>query len=197
MFGRVSLARRNLLQDRRRTALAVAGVAASLVLVLVLDGIFAGAMDQVTAYVRSSPADVFVSQQGVRTMHMSSSALPPETVDTVRRVDGVAWAEALLYTTSVIDDGASSQLTYVFGYDVGSGRLGPGRLSAGHAPRTGQVVVDDAVAHEMGVGVGDSVTVMGARFRVSGLSQGGTNIVYTTTYIPAEDFARPRGEAIA
>lgn len=65
MARRVALARRNLFQDRRRTALSIVGVAAALLLVLVLDGIFAGAMQQVTAYVRHSPADVFVAQQGL------------------------------------------------------------------------------------------------------------------------------------
>lgn len=77
MTGRVPLARKNLFQDRRRALLAVGGVAASLVLVLVLDGVFAGAMQQVNAYMRNSPADVFVAQRDVRTMHMTQSALPP------------------------------------------------------------------------------------------------------------------------
>ena len=50
------------------------GLAAALMLVLVLDGIFTGAMRQVTAYIDASPADVFVAQSDVRTMHMSVSA---------------------------------------------------------------------------------------------------------------------------
>lgn len=195
--GRVSLARKNLFQDRRRALLAISGVAASLVLVLVLDGVFAGAMHQVTAYMRNSPADVFVSQEDVRTMHMSASALPADTVDAVRSVDGVAWAEALRYTTSIVDTGEASQLTYVFGYDVATGRAGPHRLAAGRAPRVGEALVDDVVADELGVDIGDTVTVLGARFRVSGLSTNGTNIVNTTTYITTEDFARLRGDSIA
>jgi putative ABC transport system permease protein len=195
--GRVSLARRNLFQDRRRALLAISGVAASLVLVLVLDGIFAGAMRQVTAYMRDSPADVFVSQRDVRTMHMSASVIPPDTVDAVRAVDGVAWAEALRYTTSIVDTGEASQLTYVFGYDVATGRAGPHRLAAGRAPRSGEALVDDVVADELGVRVGDTVTILGAPFRVSGLSTNGTNIVNTTTYITTGDFARLRGDSIA
>lgn len=60
----VPVGRRFLLGDRRRTALTVLGVAASLLLVLVLGGIFAGAVDRVTHYIRTSPAEVFVSQTG-------------------------------------------------------------------------------------------------------------------------------------
>ena len=125
MTGRVSLARRNLFHDRRRAALAILGVSASLLLVLVLNGIFAGAMRQVSAYMRNFPADVFVAQQDVRTMHMTQSVLPPETVDAVRSVDGVAWAEGLRYTTSIVDTGDGQRLTYVMGYDVGTGQRRP------------------------------------------------------------------------
>jgi len=89
--GAVPVGRRVLFADRRRGALTVAGAAAALLLVLVLDAIFAGALARVTAYIRTSPADVFVSQAGVRTMHMSASALPPGAPARVAEVSGVAW----------------------------------------------------------------------------------------------------------
>lgn len=197
MTGRVPLARKNLFQDRRRASLSVSGVAAALVLVLVLDGVFAGAMGRVTAYMRGSPADVFVSQQDVRTMHMSASAIPAATVEAVREVDGVAWAEALRYTTSIVDAGGASRLTYVLGYDVARGRAGPRRLAAGRPPGGGEILVDDVVAGELGIDVGDTVNVLGDSFRVSGLATDGTNLVNTTVYITAEDFARIRGDSIA
>lgn len=44
----VPVGRRFLFADRRRASLTVPGVAASLMLVLILDGIFAGAVDRVT-----------------------------------------------------------------------------------------------------------------------------------------------------
>ncbi len=197
MTGRVSLARKNLFQDRRRALLAISGVGASLVLVLVLDGIFAGAMHQVNAYMRNSPADVFVAQQDVRTMHMSQSALPPETVDAVAAVDGVAWAEGLRYTNSIVDTGDGQRISYVLGYDVATGRGGPRQLASGQPPATGEVLVDDMVADELGIAIGDTVTVMGEPFRVSGTSTDGTNIVNTTVYIRTEDFARLHGDKVA
>ena len=200
MTGRVSLARRNLFQDRRRALLAVLGVGASLVLVLVLDGVFAGAMRQVNAYVRSSPADVFVAQKDVRTMHMTQSALPPETVDAVRAVDGVAWAEGLRYTTSIVESDDGKQLTtYVLGYDTTTGRGGPRRLAAGQPPGPGEALVDDVAAGELGIDVGDAVSILGAPtpLRVSGLSTNGTNIINTTVFVRSEDFARLRGDTFA
>lgn len=200
MARRIPLARKNLFQDRRRAVLAVGGVAASLVLVLVLDGVFAGAMHQVNAYMRNSPADVFVAQRDVRTMHMTQSALPPEAVDAVADVDGVAWAEGLRYTTSILEaDGGGQLTTYVLGYHTSTGRGGPRRLAAGRTPGGGEVLVDDTAADELGIQVGDTVSILGSPvpLRVSGLSTDGTNIVNTTVYVRTEDFALLRGDTVA
>jgi putative ABC transport system permease protein len=200
MARRIPLARKNLFQDRRRAVLAVGGVAASLVLVLVLDGVFAGAMHQVNAYMRNSPADVFVAQRDVRTMHMTQSALPPDTVEAVAAVDGVAWAEGLRYTTSILEAEGGGQLTtYVLGYDTTTGRGGPRRLAAGRPPTAGEVLVDDTAAEELGVQVGDTVSILGSPvpLRVSGLSTDGTNIVNTSVYVRTQDFAALRGDTVA
>ena len=193
---RVPVARRALFQDRRRALLAAGGVAAALLLVLLLDGIVAGGMRQVTAYLRASPSDAIVSQQGVRTMHMSMSALPPETVDAARRVEGVAWAEGLHYASSTITTAEGRQLSYVFGYDP-EGRAGPRRLTAGRPPGRSEALVDNVAADRLGVDLGDQVQVFGEQFRVSGLFDDGTSMINTTTFITAGDYARLRGPAIA
>ena len=198
MIGRVPVARRALFQDRRRAALAAGGVAAALLLVLMLQGIFDGAMRQVTVYLRTSPADVFVSQKDVRTMHMSASAVDPGTPAAVAKVDGVAWAEGIRYTTTVVvaADGAQ-QLAYVIGYDTTSGRAGPQRFTAGHAPTGGEIVLEEIAADRLGVHVGDAINVFGKAFRVSGVFAGGTTIVNTLAFVTTEDFAADRGSSIS
>jgi putative ABC transport system permease protein len=165
--------------------------------VLVLDGIFAGAMNQVTAYIRNSPADLFVAQRDVKTMHMSASALPPATIDEVRAVDGVAWAEGLRYTTGTIDVDNDSLLTYVLGYDTTTGRGGPRRIIRGQPPGAGQALVDKVAADELGVAIGDTVIILGRPFIISGLSTDGTYIANTTVFITADDFEALRGATYA
>jgi putative ABC transport system permease protein len=198
VIGRVPLARRALFQDRRRAGLATSGVAAALLLVLMLQGIFDGAMRQVTAYLRANPADVVVSQRGVRTMHMSVSALDPASVEQIRQVDGVAWAEAIHYTTSflVAADG-NQQLSYVIGYDTSTGRSGPQQLIRGRAPRTREIAVEQVAADRLAVDIGDTVTVLGDRFRISGVFRGGTSVVNSIAFITLDDFAARRGPAVA
>ncbi len=197
MTRSVPLARRNLFQDPRRAALAVAGVAVSLVLVLVLDGVFAGAVRQVTAYLRNVPADLIVSQQGVRTMHMSASALPDGSIERVRGISGVAWVEGIRFTTATVRAGAGRQLSYVIGYDTDTGRGGPSSVANGASPGPGQAVIDEVAADELGIGVGDKIRVLGRPFTVSGLSEGGTSITNTTTFIRNADFAEVRGPSLS
>lgn len=191
----VPLARRVLFAERRRAVLSVAGVAAALLLVLLLDGIFAGAMAANTYYVRTGPADVVVSQSGVRTMHMSTSVLPVGTLDAVNAVDGVQWAAPISVTTGIVANGTGRQLSYVIGYDPTTGRGGPRRVVSGGAPALGETLLDRIAADLLGVTVGDTVQVLGTRLRVSGLATGGTSIVNTTSFVSRAQFAQLRGTA--
>lgn len=185
----VPLGRRLLFTERRRATLTVLGVATSLLLVLVLAGIFAGAVEQVTRYIRTSPADLFISQAGVSTMHMSASVLPPDTTSAAAAVPGVDWAAAIGFASGTIAGPRGRQLTYLIGYDTDSGRGGP-TLVDGRAPGRAEAVVDEQAAEQLGVGLGARVTVMGAPLRVVGLSRDGTSITNTTTFVDEDEFAR-------
>src|SRR3970282_564576 len=70
------LARRNLARNRVRLLVSVGGVALALSLTLALDAIYAGVANQLTAYIDRAGADVWVSQAGVRNLHMVASRLP-------------------------------------------------------------------------------------------------------------------------
>ena len=189
----VPVGRRLLFADRRRAALTVLGVAASLLLVLVLGGIFAGAVDRVTYYIRTSPAQVFVSQAGVRTMHMSASALPADTAAAAARVPGVAWASPIGFASGSLTGPQGRQLTYLVGYDPVTGRGGPTALVAGRAPRFGEAVLDERAADALGVELGGRFTVLGAPVTAVGFSSGGSSITNTTVFVDLGTFARIRG----
>ncbi len=193
MSRRVPLARRYLFGERRRAILATAGVAVALLLVLVLDGIFAGAMQQVTAYIRTSPADVIVSQRGVRTMHMTTSALPADAGLTAETADGVGWVAPIGFVSGVIGaDSGGRQLSYVIGYTPGQPG-GPHHLISGQPPAGGEAVIDQIAADQLGLHIGDQVRVLGAWLRVSGLAEGGTSIVNTTTFVTADELDQIHG----
>ena len=189
----VPVGRRFLFAEHRRAALTVLGVAAALLLVLVLRGIFAGAIDQVTRYIRTSPAEVFVSQDGVKTMHMSTSALPPDAAARVGSVAGVAWVSPIGFASGSVSGPRGRQLSYLIGYDTSTGRGGPSELVTGRRPGSGEAIVDEQAAESIGVGPGDTVTVLGARLQVVGLSSGGSSITNTTVFVAQPEFAKIRG----
>ena len=191
--GGVPVGQRFLFAERRRAALTVIGVATALLLVLVLRGIFAGAIDQVTRYIRTSPAEVFVSQDGVKTMHMSASALPTDAAAQVRSVAGVAWVTPIGFASGSVSGPQGRQLSYLIGYDTATGRGGPADVVAGRPPGVGEAVVDERAAAGLGVGLGDYVNVLGVRLQVVGLSSGGSSITNTTVYVAQPEFAKIRG----
>jgi putative ABC transport system permease protein len=191
-MANVPVGRRNLFSERRRAFLGIAGVAASLFMVLALDGIFGGLMRQVTGYIDFSGADVVVSQRGVRTMHMSSSTVPLTAAGTIRALPGVRWADPILYDTGALLASGNRELTYLIGFTP-NGRGGPASIVAGTEPGPGEIVIDRDAADSLGVGLGGRVRILDRSWRVSGMTAGMTNFVNSVSYVRFDDFARARG----
>ena len=72
----IRLAIRNLIQNKTRLLISVAGVGLALTLVLAFGAIFTGGQGRLTVYIDNAGADVWVSQEGVRTLHMSPPPPP-------------------------------------------------------------------------------------------------------------------------
>ncbi|HSE44799.1 MAG TPA: hypothetical protein VLA89_05675, partial [Gemmatimonadales bacterium] len=101
------LALKNLLQNKPRLLISVGGTGLALTLVLFFGAVFHGATGRLTVYIDRARADVWVSQSDVRTMHMSSSALPAGVTDLVRAVDGVEEVVPILYSEDMIEAGGN------------------------------------------------------------------------------------------
>lgn len=184
----------NLVQDKTRLAVSVAGVALALALVLFFGAVFAGAQGRLTVYIDRAGADLWVSQQGVRTMHMSQSTLPASVVDEVKAVPGVQEAVPILYAEGMVQANGKESIAYVFGVppDAPLGR--PWDVIGGAAqPGAGEVVLDHAIAAPAGVKVGDQVTVLGRALRVAGLTSGTSSLVSSPAFVRFSDFAQASG----
>jgi len=194
----VNVAQRNFFESRTRMAVTVGGVALAMSLVLVLDGVFAGAMRGVTAYIDNTPFDLVISQQGVRNLHMTSSQFPSADLSPVERVPGVRRVDPILFTSAFLVAGDKRSLAYLIGYE--QGRLGAPPEGAdvpkelGH----GEVVIDKRIAVENDLAIGDRLSVLGKRFKVAGFVTGTVSITNSVAYIRSDDFAastRQRGIA--
>lgn len=188
------LAFRNLFQNKIRLVISAGGVALALMLILSLDAIFTGVEQQISAYIDNSRADIFVSQPGVRNMHMASSALPAETGELVAAVSGVDTVTPLLYVTNVIVLGEERQLAYIIGVPTGSSMGGPWQMAAGRGtPIEGEATIGQELAAKLGIGLGDEVEILGRVFSVGGLARGTESLVNSVAFISLDDFAAVRG----
>jgi putative ABC transport system permease protein len=172
------LAWRNLVQDRTRLGLSVAGVALAVMLILVLTGFVSGMGQQVSRYLDNEPGSVVLVQAGTRG---ASSVLPAPTVDAARAVAGVASAVPVISQYAVLDLGQTKQFIAVVGYDPALGG-GPWALREGRLPAADdEVVLDGVLADRRGVRLNSGFGLMGQTFTVVGLSAGTTT--WMTSYL--------------
>lgn len=190
------LARRGLARNRVRLLVSVGGVALALSLTLALDAIYAGVANQLTTYIDRSGADVWVSQPGVRNLHMVASWLPDSVIGQVRAVDGVAEAAPILYSTDTITAGDESTVAYVIGTRADAPMGGPSEVVEGSGRvGPGEVIIDRGFARKAGVTLGDVVTVLGGEAVIVGLSEGTASLVNSVAFVSFDDFREMRAGA--
>ncbi len=182
----IPVARRQLLARRGRSGAGVVGIAVALLLVLALKAIFAGMEGRLTAYIDVSGADVIVAQQGVTTMHMTQSALRSSTVTAIRVLTGVASADGIVYKGAFVESGPSGKSGIVA--LVGGGPVP--HLVAGRPPRSGEIVLDRVLADKLGVQLGETVDVLGARLRVAGEVEGTAAITGSYAFVARSTLQR-------
>lgn len=188
------LAVRNLLQNKTRLLISVGGLGLALTLVLMFHAIFAGASGRLTLYIDRAGADVWVSQEGVKTMHMSVSALPASVADKVRSVPGVQEAMPLLYASDLIQTNDGDYPAYVFGLPANAPLGRPWKIVDGTATAgAGEVIIDDSISRKAGLDVGDQVTVLGRQLKIAGLTSGTSSLINSVSFTSAEDFAAVAG----
>ena len=186
------LALRNLFQNRLRMLFSVSGVGLALLLTISLSAIVAGYETQLTAYVQNSGADVWVSQAGVRNLHMASSTLPDTAAEQVRGVQGVQSVTPILYMSNMVDFANRKRLSYVIGLppDPAAGTA-PSALGT-RVPASGTIVVDRLLADQLGARMGDQVEILGSPLTIAGLSDGTASIINFVSFVTAADFRRIR-----
>ena len=183
----VPLARRLLFRNRGGFLVTVAGVAATVSLLLFLFAVHAGVKDGSTRYVRTAGVDVWIAQKGSDNILKSSSFLPASLVAQVRQVAGVEAASPLLRVITKGElRGRLTSTLFLFGFDPAT-RLGA--PAGAPALRPGEIVLDEAFARKYGLHVGDALTIQRKAFRVAGLSEGTNTLVAQFGFVRFDDGA--------
>jgi putative ABC transport system permease protein len=182
----VPLARRQLLARKGRTLAGLLGIALALMLVLALKAILAGAEQRLTGYIDRSGADVVVAEEGVRTMHMTESALPEQAARAIAAVPGVARSTPIVYVPTMLERGEQRALVYLIGEDRSAQTL---PLVSGRRAAAGEIVVDEGLAELIGARPGTSVTSLGRRFRVVGQITGTASLASSIALTERRDLS--------
>ena len=186
----VSLARKNLLHDRIRFAITLAGVAFAVTLVLVQVGLFLGLLGKATVTIENSNADIWIVAKNTPNVDFGNPF--PETVFLrARGVLGVERADnAIVQFVNIQLPSGATENALVYGLtDPGFWNL-PWKVEAGRAEdlsRGYNLMMDRSASLRFGAfDVGDYREVGGRRFRIIGRSAEAES--FTTTPIVFMDF---------
>lgn len=187
----LTIARRNLFQERTRLLISVGGVAFSVMLILILAGLYRGWQLRVTAYIDRVQADLWVSQEGAADMFHSGSFLPAGVDGSLRRIRGVKAVYRYVGRQVSFDLNDREAHTYLVGFDPDVNVAGPVGMAAGKdRPAGGEIVIDRVFAKNKGLAIGDVLEINDRRLRVVGLSDGGNMVIYQFSFVDLKEAER-------
>jgi len=187
----VSLARKNLLHDRIRFAITLAGVAFAVTLVLVQVGLFLGLLDKSTVTIENSNADIWIVAKNTPNVDFGNPF--PETVFLrARGVRGVERADnAIVQFVNLQLPSGATENALVYGLSDPTYWKLPWKVEAGRADdlsRGYNLIMDRSATLRFGAfDVGDYRELGGRRFRIIGRSAEAES--FTTTPIVFMNFS--------
>ena len=188
------LIRRSLSARPSRTVASSAGIAACVLLVLLLFSVSRGITSGVSSFVGQAGADVWVAPRGSDNLIRNSGLLPSDTEARLAALPGVLRAEPVLRgfvsVTRPRDHRPGLNLLAI-AYRAPSGLGGPPHMDRGRSPADPyEAVLDRAAAWRLGVVPSDTVLLNEVPFMVTGVSDR-TNLIATQFAFVSES-AAPR-----
>jgi putative ABC transport system permease protein len=185
----LTLASRNLFQDRLRFVASLIGVVLSVVLVMVQMGLYFGFSRMVTTMIDHASTDLWVVANGAKCFE-DLSILNMSKRNPVLAIDGVAEVIPVLvgFSAWLLPDGTMTPV-FVVGSDVTTGGLTPWNVVAGSAQSvsaSGVVAIDRTYRQRLGVSdVGAAAEIRGLPVTVGAVTDGIRSFT-TTPYVFAD-----------
>jgi putative ABC transport system permease protein len=178
----VPLARRNLLAEKARFAMSIAGVAFAVVLILIVVSLYRG-WSNVGRFYEQLPGDVWVAQLGTSDPFHSTSFVSLADARRAAAVEGVRAVIPVYARHIAFHRGGGELDVFAMAMDVSSA---PSVRASAYVPDPGTIDIDRVLAAQAGVGVGDPLQVLGRRLVVSAIHSGG-NSIFQTAFLNATD----------
>jgi putative ABC transport system permease protein len=182
----LTLASRNLFQDRLRFVATLVGIVFSVVLVMVQMGLYLGFGRMVTAIIDHAPTDLWIVATGTKNFE------DPSLIDTsigtrVQAIDGVARVTPVVigFADWRLPSGSRTPI-FVVGSDPRAGELEPWNVVEGSVQalsESGAVAIDRSYYHRLGIsGLGSTAEIHGKTVRVAAVTEGIRSFT-TTPYV--------------
>ncbi len=185
----VPVARRNLLAEKGRLVMSVAGVAFALLLVLIIVSLYRG-WSEASSVFEELPGDLWIAQAGTTDPFRAASLLPAESLDALTAIPGVVSALPVYARRIGFEQNGKNLDVFFLSLDAPSRPSIPASERERFFPGTGHVIIDGVLAGEADVEVGDALTVLGRPLVVESIRPGG-NPLFTVAFLNGVD-----GEAL-
>jgi putative ABC transport system permease protein len=165
----MDLALHDLKQHRGRFIATVVGVGLLFTIVLAMNGLYRGNLQEGLALIKSANPDLWVVERGRGGPFNEQSTLPEHYRTSVQTTPGVAQANAFIYYSVERQIGGQSRHFSIIGYEAPDGLGGPQRMLAGRGISNAHY---EMVAHpKLGVRLGDQVALGLHTYTVVGLTK--------------------------
>jgi putative ABC transport system permease protein len=168
----VPLARRNLLSEKGRFAISVAGVGFAVLLILIVIALYRGFSHSGQTF-KELPGDLWVVQQGTTDPFHSLSLLDSERVASVRDTSGVASAIPVLSRQMEFSIGDDKPAARFLALDLPASTQLPDKTRESYAPAPGRVVIDRTLSRKTGLSAGDTIVIGGEKLAVDHVRSAG------------------------
>lgn len=181
---RVPVARRNLFAEKMRLLMSIGGVAFAVLLVLLVASLYRG-WSEAGGLFEEIPGDVWLAQAGSNDPLRTTSYLPADELQTIAGLPGVRTVVPVYARRIALSPGGTERSVYFLALDTRSVGAWPATARR-FVPPPGTIVVDSVFASEAGVGVGDTIEVLGRPLRIERIDPGG-NPILEVGFMNAED----------
>jgi putative ABC transport system permease protein len=189
----VPVALRMIWEAKGRFAIAVLGIAFSVMLMLFLLGVYQGVKFGSKSYVLQTQAEVWVSQRNTRNLIKTSSFLPANLANSLRQVDGVQRVDGLLRAIAPAEFPDKTVTLYLFGFDPAT-QIGAPEISSGTSNlQANEIILDRAFMATHRLKLGDFLSLQGYDFKIVGMSRGTNLIVGQFAFMSLDDVPRLLG----
>lgn len=184
----VSIARKNLFQEKTRLLISSGGVAFAVTLMLILIGLYQGWNHTITAFLDNIEADYWIIQKGAGEMSHSVSLIPADIGSRVERIEHVEVVYPFVGRQISFDLHGRDANLFLVGFDTENDVAGPIEIVKGsRVPQQGEIIVDKVFAKNEHLDIGDTIEIKEKEFDIVGISSGGNMIVYQYAFVQKKD----------